>query len=67
MACEKDEIGGRSFIIRRRGKAVAKLVPPDREDEAISVGEVLASFRKIRKRIGKKINIRKLIEEGRRF
>ena len=58
---------GRSFIIRRRGKAVARLVPPIDKTKTPELTEVLASFREIRKRISGKLNIRNLVENGRRF
>jgi prevent-host-death family protein len=61
---------GRSFIICRRGKAVARLVPPDRDERRRDWRHVIGSFRGLRERIAKKtgqINVRELIEEGRRF
>jgi prevent-host-death family protein len=57
---------GRSFVIRRRGKAVARLLPPEKREQAFDISGVLASFRQIRKRIPGTVNVRKLIEEGRR-
>ena len=61
---------GRSFVIRRRGKAVARLIPPDCNKSVREWSQVIRSFRDLRERIAKKtgqINIRELIEEGRRF
>lgn len=55
---------GRSYLIRRRGKAVARLVPVERADA--SWKECLAGLRAIRKRIKGRVNIKALIEEGRR-
>lgn len=57
---------GRSFIIRRRGKAVARLVPPTKETHKQEWPQILASFHEIRKRIRGAVKIRELIEEGRR-
>ena len=57
---------GRSFLIRRRGKAVARLVPPENQEPAPDPGQVRASFREIRKRISGTVKVRALIEEGRR-
>lgn len=58
---------GKSFVIRRRGKAVARLVPPADEGEAVDLNKILAAFREIRKRIPRIVKIRELIEEGRRI
>jgi prevent-host-death family protein len=61
---------GRSFVICRRGKPVARLVPPDRNKSVRDWQQVIRSFRDLRERIAKKtgqINVRELIEEGRRF
>ena len=58
---------GGSFIICRRGKEVARLVPPLKEEEEVDLKKVLSSFREIRERIPGKVSIRELIEEGRRF
>lgn len=61
---------GRSFIICRRGKAVARLVPSGRDETVRGWQQVIKSFRDLRGRIAKKtglINVRELIEEGRRF
>jgi len=56
---------GTSFVIRRRGKVVARLVPPSPPTQA-SPTQVLAAFREIRKRIPGPVKVRELIEEGRR-
>ena len=58
---------GGSFIICRRGKEVARLVPPSKEEEKVDLREIISSFREIRERIHGKVSIRQLIEEGRRF
>ncbi len=58
---------GRSFVIRRRGKAVARLVPPTDKEKSSDLMEVLASFREIRKRIPGTLKVRDLVENGRRF
>ena len=57
---------GRSFIIRRRGKAVARLVPPEKEETATSPAKILAAFHEIRRRIAGTVKVHELIEEGRR-
>jgi prevent-host-death family protein len=57
---------GRSFVIRRHGKAVARLVPPEKEETVISPVKILAAFHKIRRRISGTLKVRELIREGRR-
>ncbi len=56
---------GRSYLIRRRGKAVARLVPVEKRGDS-DLKNILAAFRSIRKRVKGKGSIRSLIEEGRR-
>lgn len=58
---------GGSFIICRRGKEVARLVPTVREEQEVNFKRILTSFREIRTQIPGRIAIRELIEEGRRF
>jgi len=58
---------GRSYIICRRGKEVARLTPPLKDTKKMNLKEVLSSFHEIREQISGRVNIRKLIEEGRRF
>ncbi len=58
---------GMSFRILRRGKEVARLIPPSKEDREQDLKQVLASFQRIRRRVRGKVKIRELIEEGRRF
>ena len=58
---------GGSFIIYRRGKEVARLVPPGKEEQKADLKQVLSNFRQIRERIPGTVSIRELIEEGRRF
>jgi prevent-host-death family protein len=58
---------GGSFVIYRRGKEVARLLPPLKEEKEVDLKKVLASFREIRERILGRVSIRELINEGRRF
>jgi prevent-host-death family protein len=58
---------GASYIICRRGKEVARLTPPVKDTKKMNLKEVLSSFHEIREQISGRVNIRKLIEEGRRF
>ena len=58
---------GGSFRIFRRGKEVARLIPPSKDDTRKNLKQVLASFREIRGHLAGKIKIKELIEEGRRL
>ena len=58
---------GRSFVIRRRGKAVARLTPAVQEPRVPEITQLVASFRKIRTRLTGTMKVRELAEEGRRF
>jgi prevent-host-death family protein len=58
---------GVSFRITRRGKVVARLIAvADTEDE-LDCERILERFREIRQRVKGSVNVRELIEEGRRF
>ncbi len=58
---------GKSFVICRRGKAVARLVPFKDKGASPDFGKLSASFREIRKHISGRIKVRELVENGRRF
>lgn len=60
---------GHAYTIERRGKPVARLVPPTAGAKKGDWPGLAASFREIRSRIAKrggKLRVRDLIEEGRR-
>jgi prevent-host-death family protein len=57
---------GREFVIRRRGKAVARLVPVGEAREAVDPRAILADFRRLRQHVTGKVRIRELIDAGRR-
>ncbi len=58
---------GSSFVVRRRGKAVARLVPPQADEAPAHLAEVCAGLREIRARVRGEVNVRKLIAAGRRI
>jgi prevent-host-death family protein len=58
---------GHSFRILRHGKEVGRLTPPVRDDKNWDIAQVLKSFQEIRQHVPRRIKLRKLIEEGRRF
>ncbi len=57
---------GRSFLIRRRGRAVARLVPADPAGAGTDPARLAAAFREIRNRVRGRVSVRRLIDEGRR-
>ena len=57
---------GKSYVILRRGKPVARLIPPQEQTSTRDFARVLASFREIRKRVPGRVKVRELIEAGRR-
>ena len=57
---------GGSFVIYRRGREVARLIPPVKEEQDTDLKQVLSSFREIRDRIPGKVSIRQLVKKGRR-
>jgi prevent-host-death family protein len=57
---------GGSFVICRRGKEVARLLPPAKDGKESTLKKVASSFREIRKQIPGRVSIRELIREGRR-
>lgn len=57
---------GKSFLICRRGKEVAQLLPPANPEGRNGFQSVATAFRQLRENIPERINIRELIEEGRR-
>ncbi len=57
---------GGSFLIHRRGKPVAWLGPPPGSEEDQNIFSIQETLQSIRKEIRRPVNVRKLIEEGRR-
>ena len=57
---------GRTFTILRRGKPVAQLCPPPPNQGSDDLATLLTAFHKIRDRVKSKVNVRALIEKGRR-
>ena len=56
---------GRSFVIHRRGKPVARLIPSG-ESEPMDVQGLVAAFRAVRESISGRLSVRRMIDEGRR-
>lgn len=57
---------GRSVVITRRGRAVARLVPVT-DDDRCSARELRARFRALRSQIHGPVDVKGLVEEGRRW
>ena len=57
---------GKTITITRRGKPVARLVPMEAERKPIGPEEVLRGFKEIRGRVKGQVDIRALIDEGRK-
>lgn len=62
----KETERGRSFLIRRRGKPVARLVPPVESERPLPMADILRGFKEIRLRSRGRLRVKELIEEGRR-
>lgn len=56
---------GRSYVILRRGKPVARLVPCPSE-EPVDYARLAAQFDQIRSSIRGRVSVRALIDEGRK-
>ena len=64
-----DVINGETYIITKHGIQVAKIIPFKEEEQSINpVEDAIRAIKKLRKGItlGKKLSIRKLIEQGRK-
>jgi len=57
---------GRSVVITRHGRAVARLVPVE-DAHATDLAEIGRELRKLRGEIGGSLQLRELVEEGRRW
>jgi antitoxin (DNA-binding transcriptional repressor) of toxin-antitoxin stability system len=58
---------GATFVIERRGRAVAQLGPLQSPARVADFAAIAAAFREIRRRIPGRIRVRALIEQGRRW
>ena len=58
---------GKHFIITKRGTAVARLIPFVEKTADISVKEIMVRFRKVRESIEGTVNVKELIEDGRKY
>ncbi len=58
---------GKDYVITKRRKPVARLIPYTANDQNLSVREVVDQFDLIRKSIKGKVNIKEYIKEGRKY
>ncbi|MCL4509858.1 MAG: type II toxin-antitoxin system prevent-host-death family antitoxin [Bacteroidetes bacterium] len=58
---------GEEYIITKRGKLVAKLIPYRNPDDNVKIDEIIAQFDKIRNSIKRRVNIKRYIAEGRKY
>ena len=57
----------RSFVITRRGKPLARLVPYVPEEAAADHRQLLDRLRALRREVQGRVDVRELVEEGRRW
>ncbi|HSN57654.1 MAG TPA: type II toxin-antitoxin system prevent-host-death family antitoxin [Candidatus Sulfomarinibacteraceae bacterium] len=57
---------GRSVVITRRGRPVARLVPAV-DDPSADIAELQAAFAEVRSGIKGEVDVRELVEDGRRW
>jgi prevent-host-death family protein len=57
---------GRSVVITRRGRAVARLVPVD-DGESLDLAAIREAFAEVRAGIEGQVDVRELVREGRRW
>ncbi len=62
-----DVIKGRDYIITRRGKPVARIVPYTPAENNLSIEEIIFQFDTIRESVKGKVNIKEYINEGRKY
>ena len=63
----REAAAGRSFVITRRGKPLARLVPYVSEDDPSEARLLLDRLREVRRQVRGKVEVRELVEEGRRW
>jgi len=58
---------GHTYIITKRGRPVAKLVPYDDKEENGKITDIMLQFDTIRNSVRGKVNIGDFISEGRKY
>jgi prevent-host-death family protein len=63
-----DEVkNGAEYIITKRGKPVARLTTPGKQNGDMDNAQIIAMFDQIRNSVKGKINIKEYIKEGRKY
>lgn len=63
-----DEVqSGTEYVITKRGKPVARLIPYRITDESLTLNEIMDSFAEIRKSVHGNVDIKSYINEGRKY
>ncbi len=63
-----DEVqSGTEYVITKRGKPVARLIPYRITDESSTLNEIIDSFAEIRKSVHGSTDIKSYINEGRKY
>ncbi|MFI5361287.1 MAG: type II toxin-antitoxin system Phd/YefM family antitoxin [Elusimicrobiota bacterium] len=62
----RDAENGTAYVIRRRGKAVARLVPPEEKPDAAGLARLKDDLRTLRGQIRGTFDIKAIVREGRR-
>ena len=58
---------GHEYVITKRGKPVARLVPYRNREESLNTKEIILHFDSIRNTVKGVVNIKKIINEGRKY
>lgn len=62
----RDAENGTAYVIRRRGKDVAQLIPPGDKPDAESLSQLKADLQMLRGQIRGGFDIKAMVREGRR-
>lgn len=58
---------GTEFVITKRGKPVARLIPYSTEDDSYRLNDIIDNFGEIRKSVKGTVDIKSYISEGRKY
>ncbi len=58
---------GNDYIITKRGKPVARLIPYTNHEIEFNIKDIVSQFDSIRKSIKSNVNIKEYINEGRKY